>query len=405
MGRCRVMTPLRIEESRKLTFVSSNDVWGGSEELWSLTVMALARRGHRVSVLKPKIDMSQSRLKALADLGCPIADLHGPHWLPRKLRSAIMLFWPAARRMITLCLWFALRRQQPSLVVISQGLNYDGWQVAEACQTMDIPYVLISQKAADMYWPVDDMRDRLRNLYAGSRAAIFVSEHNRRLTEEQFGCSLPNAMVLRNPFHAEWALRDDWPDSTDGFQFACLARLDTREKGQDLLLRVLAMPKWRARRIRVRFFGSGHNRKGLEDMARYLGLESVSFAGFIERPETIWDDHHGLILPSHCEGLPLALVEAMLNARVAIVTDVGGAAEVLTDGETGFLAEAAALKHLDEAIERAWARRAEWREIGRAAAQHIRTLVPPDPAETLADTLLDLIDNPGVAMRQETAAG
>ena len=78
----------------------------------------------------------------------------------------------------------------------------------------------------------------------------------------------------------------------------------------------------------------------------------------------------------------------MLSGRVAIVTDVGGNGEVVEDDVSGFLASAPTEDALDEAMERAWQRRAEWREIGERAAARIRTLVPPDPAGTLAAQLV-----------------
>jgi hypothetical protein len=45
----------------------------------------------------------------------------------------------------------------------------------------------------------------------------------------------------------------------------------------------------------------------------------------------------------------------------------------------------------DEALERAWDRRADWPEIGSLAARHVRELVPADPASVFADELLNLI--------------
>lgn len=375
---------------RSFAFISSNNVWGGSEELWSLTALALAQQGHTVSVLKPHVNRAHPRLMALAALGVRIGDSHGMRGLPKKLRSLLLVFWPTAWLLIQFCMRYALRHR-PDLAVISQGVNFDGEMAANICARMGIPYVLISQKAADMYWPHDMNREKLHAMYRRARAALFVSQDNLRLTEEQLGCALPNAMVVRNPFQTDWAMRDDWPDESNGFRFVCLARLDAREKGQDMLLRVLAMPKWRERPIHLSVVGAGHNAQGFEDMAHHLHLNNVSFDGFTDHPDALWNDCHGLILPSHCEGLPLSLVEAMLNARVAIVTDVGGAREVITDGETGFLAEAATARHLDEAMERAWTKRKEWRTIGRQAAAHIRTLVPPDPPSTLASQLMDMI--------------
>lgn len=102
--------------------------------------------------------------------------------------------------------------------------------------------------------------------------------------------------------------------------------------------------------------------------------------------------HHGLVLPSRCEGLPLVLVEAMLSGRVAIVTNVAGNTEVLTDDVTGFVAAAPTEDALDEAMERAWRRRGEWRAIGSTAATRIRELVPPDPAGDLAAELLRVLE-------------
>ena len=46
-----------------------------------------------------------------------------------------------------------------------------------------------------------------------------------------------------------------------------------------------------------------------------------------------------LTLPSHNEGLPVTVCEAMLAGKPVIATTVGGIPEIIRDGETGFLAE------------------------------------------------------------------
>ena len=127
-------------------------------------------------------------------------------------------------------------------------------------------------------------------------------------------------------------------------------------------------------------------------MARHLELTNVSFAGHTSDVASIWGRHHGLVLPSRAEGLPVVLVETMLSSRVAIVTDVAGNAEVLEDEVTGFLAASPTESSFDDAMERAWQRRGEWRRIGEAAGRSIRTLVPPDPAGDFAATLLTFAD-------------
>jgi glycosyltransferase involved in cell wall biosynthesis len=381
--------------SRQLhfVFVSSNDAWGGSEELWSAAAAELASAGHAVTVFIQGVDKDEPRVRRLLELSCTVHDLAvlPNRGLPERLR---FLFRPASHGLVLLRLRVGLAlARRPDLIVISQGGNHDGVYLAEVCRRTQLPFALIVQKASDLYWPPDSVRARLREIYRSARTSFFVSEHNRRLTEEQLGVELANAAVVRNPFLVSWEIRDDWPDSTNGFRLACVGRLFPKEKGQDLLLRVLAREKWRTRPAAVTFYGSGIQRTGLEEMARHLGLTNVTFAGFVRDIDAIWSDHHALVLPSRCEGLPLVLVEAMLSGRVPIVTNTGGNSEVIEDGATGFLAAAASEDALDEAMERAWQRRGEWRAIGDLAARTIRTLVPRSPEAELATMLTQVARN------------
>lgn len=374
----------------RIAFVSSNEDWGGSEELWSRAAARLAHAGARVRVYKPRFNDPHVSADALRQAGCSTCDLHGPSWIPRKVRTVTASIWRISRFLQEARLTFDFRRFGPELVVVSQGLNYDGWYIGETCRRLRIPYVLVSQKASDMYWPNDSIREVLRGVYREAAAACFVSDHNRTLTEEQIGLSLENARVVRNPFNASWRSKASWPRESGVLHLACLARLDPREKGQDLLFRVLATPKWRARPLKVSLFGSGHNNQGLRDMADLLGLDNVRFGGFVEKPETIWATMHGLVLPSRCEGLPLSIIEAMLHARIVITTDVGGNGEAIVDGVTGFLAKAPTEAELDCALERAWQQRDEWRAMGAAGADHARALVEPDPVGSFIGLLSEL---------------
>ena len=383
------MTIDRPAQPRRFAFISSNSGWGGSEELWSAAAAALAEDGHEVVILKGNISEAEPRIRRLRALSCPIVDLRRLPFLPRRLVALIVqYFWPMSYALQALRLWWSLKRRRPDLVIISQGANLDGHFLAKRTRRLALPYVLVCQKASELYWPYDDSLAELRSIYSGALCCYFVAEQNRRLTEEQLGTSLPRAAVVRNPFLVPWRQEPGWPSEAQGFRLACVGRLYPREKGQDLLLRVLARDKWRRRPLSVTFFGSGEHRDGLEGMASFLALESVTFAGFTDDAASIWRDHHGLLLASRAEGLPLVLVEAMLCGRVPIVTDVAGASEVVTDGRNGFLAAAPTEDSLDEAMERAWARRSEWRSVGEAAAAGVRQKVPADPARDFADLLV-----------------
>ena len=376
---------LRLKSSRRFAVVSTcPDAWGGSEELWSGAACVLAEKGHRVSAFKQALDESHPRIRRLKSLSCAVRNL-------RRL--------PFSQRLTTryqlLSLATHLTARRPDLVVVSQGDNYDGLHFGYLCRKLRIPYTLISQKATDHFWPRDAVRRYRREVFEGAARCFFVSENNRRLTEEQNGMTLTNASVVRNPYLAAVDGPLPWPGRDDEcLRLACVARLYLLDKGQDILLRVLAREKWKRRSMHVSFFGRGVNGEALVDLAARLGLRNVSFEGQTEDVPGIWKQHHALVLASRAEGLPLVLVEAMMCGRPAVVTKVGGNAEVVEDGVNGFLA-APDEDSLDAALEEAWARRGELREMGRRAALRIRELVPANPAEEFAGILLDLTRAPG----------
>lgn len=173
---------------------------------------------------------------------------------------------------------------------------------------------------------------------------------------------------------------------------SAVARLFLLDKGQDNLMRVLSKEKWKRRDVEVRFFGDGVDKQALVEMARLLDVQNIKFAGHVQDIVEVWKDYQALVLPSRSEGLPLALVEAMLCERPAIVTNAGGSAEIIEDNITGFIARAPTAEAFDEALERACTRRREWEQIGKRAAESIRKIVPFDPAAQFAKMLLQIVD-------------
>jgi glycosyltransferase involved in cell wall biosynthesis len=121
-----------------------------------------------------------------------------------------------------------------------------------------------------------------------------------------------------------------------------------------------------------------------------LGVKNVQFGGFVSGVSGIWKEHHALVLPSRKEGLPIVLLESSLCGRPAICNRTAGVPEVLDDGVTGFLSAAPEVDLFAETIERAWANRSRWHEMGLRAAEKMRDLVPKKPAETFASRLVQL---------------
>jgi len=378
---------------RRIAVISSNVApWGGSEELWKDAAVSLAKTGHRVTVYKARLARNAEPRKELETAGCTVIDLARPLHLREEFYNILSLVSRLAGFAVLFGrLWLGLWLRRPDAIVLSQGGNFDGVHFSRLIRKLGIPYFIISQKASELYWPSDSERDRVRMFYREAVHAFFVSKHNWRLTEEQIGERIERASVARNPFLVSFEGPLAWPEGNDTVDFACIGRLYPMEKGQDLVLQVLARQKWRDRPVRVTFYGEGINRQGLEGMAEFLGLGNVTFAGQVKDIESLWRSHQVLLLASRAEGLPLVVVETMLAGRVVITTDAGGSAEAFEDNVTGFLAAAPTVESLDEAMERAWMQRERWKEIGQRAASSIREIVPQEPGATLAREIENLI--------------
>jgi glycosyltransferase involved in cell wall biosynthesis len=366
--------------------------WGGSEELWGKSIPTLQAAGYGITVYKDKIDQGHPRWRQLAASGVRLAEIKVPKWdyLLRKIARRFRGKYWFENQQLRLNFLRKLRKDKPHMVIIAQGINFDGLDYAQDCLAEKIPYVIICQKAVDFYWPQPGQRPGMIEAYRHALKVFFVSRQNLTLTEEQFGIRMENAEVIFNPVDRGTGLLP-YPSVNGKYKLACIGRLFVLDKGQDTLIRLLNRPKWRERPLELTFIGSGVDREGLEAMTRLLGMGNITFTGQVDKAQEVWQDYHALVLPSRSEGLPLVVLEAMMAGRVVITTTAGGSEEVIKDGKTGFIGESG-IESFDQALERAWERRAEWAAIGMAASRQLGQLLPSEPPEVVfAKTLIALL--------------
>lgn len=377
------------------------DAWGGSEELWSETVPFLRQSGYHVTVCKHYIDRDHPKIARHIREGIEFLPTSPPQpFVVRACRKIIGKTIQLLRIDLhkgkpgfalsydALTFKKYLREYRPKLVLISQGVNFDGLGYAHACLDLDIPYVIVSHKAVDFYWPPNHYRSAMRTVLLEAARCYFVSNHNKQLTEEQFGVRLPNAEVIFNPVKPTEYI--PYPNGNGSIHLCCIGRLFAIEKGQDMLIRVLSQQKWKDRSVKVSIIGTGPDEDVLKEMATLLESSNVSFRGHVDNVYEMWSHSHALVMPSRTEGLPLVIVEAMMAGRPVITTDVGGNKELLKEGETGFISYAHD-ESLDATLERAWANRTRWKDMGKRAAETIRETIPPSPERIFADKLLSFI--------------
>lgn len=374
------MTKMRIGFYSTMTGMP----WGGSEELWSRAATTLLQQGHQVCVNYKVRKEPVAKLEELKSQGAEIYLRRGIRigsGIRKAMRALHLGRYPGLR-------W--IKEARPDFVLLSVGFHVDETAITETLREQRIPYGVLVQSASPYHW-IDAKRVAAeRAAYSGAARCYFVSKQNQSIVETNLAVDLVDSEIVDNPFQVPLDATPAWPSCDKSWKLACVARVHFQSKAQDLLLRVMRQPKWRSRPIEVHCWGAdgGSMQQAKELISLYGQQKQIFLHGFTQNIDTIWRDHHALVLPSRFEGNALAMIEAMLSGRMPIVTNVGRAAELVDDNENGFIAQAATFELLDDALERAWQRRHEWQAMGAQAAQAIRQRHSLQPAEDFATSLL-----------------
>lgn len=93
--------------------------------------------------------------------------------------------------------------------------------------------------------------------------------------------------------------------------------------------------------VEIRIVGDGPLEAALRKEAEELGISNITaFAGHIYERDVLNAEYGKadvMILPSHSEGLPLVIIEAMAHGVPVLATDIGGIPDIVKDGVNGFL--------------------------------------------------------------------
>lgn len=363
------------------TTTLGTSAWAGSEELWFQAAARLGAEGHEVAACLPKHMRTLANEKRLVAVQIrPLAGfIDGWRSLATRLSRRFTPTRPT-RLSAVVC---QARRWRADLVVISQASCWGAYSEMLALAEAGIPYGCISQLNTPFSWPGDRLFEAVGDAFAKARFCVFVSEGNRKLFENQVARELSNACVIYNPPSFPVDEPCLAPPPQKPFTLLNVARIDPAQKGQDLLLDVLSMPKWRQRDVRLEIAGGG-NRRWLERLIAVKGLKNILLLGQVGDLRAAWERATFGIFPSRFEGMPLAMVEGMALGRPVIATDVGGHAEWIEDGRNGFLAEAASAPSLDAAMEKAWLEKERSFEMGENARAKYKLMTRTSPAVALA---------------------
>jgi glycosyltransferase involved in cell wall biosynthesis len=295
--------------------------WGGQEIRTLSEAAGFIGRGHRVTLYAAP----GSRIAAeAARFGVPVAVLP----IGRKRPAGV-------------CSLVAALRRHP-VDVVNAHSSTDAWLAALACawlaRTRRAAPVLVRTRHVSIPVPQDFAT---RWLYRTATARVVTT-----------GAALRDQLIRDNGLDA--ARVDSVPTGIDTATFAPLPRAAARRelglpeqvplagivatlrswKGHRYL--VDAMPRLRRRDARLVIIGDGPQRAALEAQVGQLGLgERVLFAGQRTDVARWLAALDVFVLPSYAnEGVPQALLQAMLVGVPCVTTDAGAIPEIARHGET-----------------------------------------------------------------------
>lgn len=322
-------------EAKHVLLYTDDPDRGGVAHYNHSLLIALARAGYRVSCVQTVSDgplVAEQRAAGVSH-----------HWLDYDsgrdfVRTVTDELTP--RRLF--------ERERPDLIVFSDCCPMSNLAAREMARQLGIPYVVVvGFVGAYLAENFVAQLPMLARQYAGAREVVAVSAENLGLLRTRFGLGAnqgqvihygrpdkfftPRDEVVRARLRAELHLPAD--------AVVCLttARL-TGVKGfvhqLNAIKRLRTMPA--GARLYFVWAGDGDQRAALEQEIQRHGLgRQVHLIGHRSDVAQWYDAADIFVLPSHMEGMPLAIMEAMAKGLPVVATAVSGIPEEL--GDTGRL--------------------------------------------------------------------
>ena len=240
------------------------------------------------------------------------------------------------------------------LFSIHQIIKQKGITIVHTHHRMAAFYIrllkLVHPKLIHVYTAHNVFKDKLP-LYRfalGNAKSVAVGEAVNKNLKEDVGITdsrvIYNGVVLKET--------DDQVDeiiSYSGIKLGCIARL-SEQKGLTYLLD--AMSLLTVKDIRLFIVGDGEPRNELENKVKELDLQdSVTFLGYRKDIVECINSFDFCVLPSVFEGFGLVAIEAFMNSKTLVATDIPGLNEVVTN-KNGILVPAKDPAALASAIDK-----------------------------------------------------
>jgi glycosyltransferase involved in cell wall biosynthesis len=313
---------------------------GGVEELSERLAQQLIGSGHRIEVWTHRHPPELPAVDTIR--GITIRRFVMP--LPTaKIRKALQ-FGPGVAR--ALAEMGRARRAFAPDVLHVQCFSANGVYASALAALFRVPLVVTLQGETvmddnDIYQHSASLRLGLR---VGLRRAATVTGCSQFVLDDavrRFGLAPQRGVIVPNGFQVgDGAVAPGLALPFERFVLG-LGRV-VEKKGFDLLINAFALVADDHPEVGLVIGGNGAARPGLLAQVQRLGLsDRVVLPGMLSRDEVAWAMHHAavFVLPSRIEPFGIVVLEALSAGRPVIVSDRGGATEIVSDGKDGLVVD------------------------------------------------------------------
>ncbi|MCM0758016.1 glycosyltransferase [Sporomusa sphaeroides DSM 2875] len=183
-------------------------------------------------------------------------------------------------------------------------------------------------------------------------------------------------------------LRLDLGITQDDLVVGFVGRLNT-SKGLPSFIKMAVLVKDWCPNVRFVVVGDGPEIVELKKHAAQLGLEKINFLGYRDDVREIMGLFNVMVLPAIHEAFGNVIVEAAYNRVPVVASNVDGIAEIILDGETGFLVDCT------EPVSKSFSSKSN--KLPRSVIDgRTKELRPPmfANAQQLADRVIECLSNP-----------
>ncbi|MBI4544335.1 MAG: glycosyltransferase family 4 protein [Gemmatimonadetes bacterium] len=225
-----------------------------------------------------------------------------------------------------------------------------------------------------------------RRAFRAAERVVVTSEWARQYSMERHG--LPGEKIHVIPNYVVTDVFRPLPGAEKVHDLVCIARASP-QKNVEGLLSALEILKARGREVRLLLIGGAGHGGAARERVRAAGLD-VKLEGNVASfalPRLL-HSARTFVLPSHYEGHPKALLEAMSCGLPCIGAAVRGIREVIMHGETGYLCGTTA-EEIADAIARLLDDPELQRRLGSAARKYVLERFALDRVVELEMAVLD----------------